>query len=99
MGKVYHINNGDQSRAEYRETVHGILSALREYSDTIFNNAVDLAFSGVWKEWTDEQASGDEVRITEEMLLQCGDMNVKHLVELVREIDSVIEDLEKKVPD
>ncbi len=95
MSRVYDLSGGRGDRGEYQRQVDGLIKYLNETAGEVFDRAVYLALEGTWREWSDDQAAGSEVRFTAEMLRECGDSNVAALAGLICAIELCLETLKR----
>jgi hypothetical protein len=78
---------------EYQEKLAEVIESLNDIEGEINNCMIQLATSGKWKQWSDEQPIGTVFQFTEEMLLNTGDKNVDALVELIYKVIETRENL------
>ena len=77
--------------AEYRVVRSVLVADLEFLLEKLRDGAVQLAFAGPWREWSDAVPVGTVVDITEESLVEAGDDNIRALVELAHAIEHALE--------
>ena len=92
--KIRDIEKYRRAEKRYRDTVAQVRSFLSETSEQLHGMAVDLAVSGPWREWDEEQPIGTEFCFDHEMLLESGDSNVAALVRLSALLEQAIDLIE-----
>ena len=80
--------------SEYKLHISKTVKYLNEVKDELFTSMINLAASGKWKKWSDEQAEETSFIFTQAMLSNTGDKKVDLLMALYERISSTIEQLE-----
>ncbi len=92
-GHVGHIVDL-QEYSQYRQDISETVEYLNEVKDILVDRMIDIATSGKWKKWTEEQAEGTAFNFTLEMLSNTGDKKVDLLFALYERISVIIDELE-----
>jgi hypothetical protein len=92
--KVIDLQARRLTNFRYREWLRCARTHLDGLDDALFEDAVQLALAGPWREWADAQPVGGTTTFSEEMLLASGDPNVHTLVLLARVVRATRETLE-----
>ena len=83
-----------QEHSEYKLHISKTIEYLNKAKDELFTSMINLAASGKWKKWSDEQADGTSFIFTQAMLSNTGDKKVDLLMALYERISSTIAQLE-----
>ncbi len=77
----------------YRECLISSVNNLADIRQMIFDSMVPMAMQGELKEWSDSVPVGEEHFISKELLGSLEDINVQHLMRLMKKVDETIETL------
>lgn len=84
-----------ESNNAYNNTLKEVVIRLEETTQVLFDCSVQLAVSGKWKEWSDDQPEDTEFNFDEKMLHDTADKNIDEIMELLEKVVDVKEKLEK----
>lgn len=90
--KVININQ----KREYQKRILATQELLTKIEEDLFNEIIDLATIGKWKQWSDKQEIGTVFNFTDEMLKDTGDENIDSLYELMDELIRIKEKITGK---
>lgn len=90
--KVININQ----KREYQKRILETQELLTKIEKDLFNEIIDLATIGKWKQWSDKQEIGTVFNFTDEMLKETGDENIDSLYELMDELIRIKEKITDK---
>lgn len=90
--KVININQ----KREYQKRILATQELLTKIEEDLFNEIIDLATIGKWKQWSDKQEIGTVFNFTDEMLKDTGDENIDSLYELMDELIRIKEKITDK---
>ena len=82
-----------QASGQYNEIITELRAKLGDLASELFDQCINLATSGKWKKWSDEQPVGSQVCFDVKMLREAGDQNIKMLLDL----SEYIGDLNKRL--
>ena len=83
-----------QEDSDYKLHISITIEYLNKVKDELFTSMINLAASGKWKKWSDEQAEETSFIFTQAMLSNTGDKKVDSLMSLYERISSTIAQLE-----
>jgi hypothetical protein len=66
--------------ASYAERVKWIREIMQDAAELLDTEAINLAASGVWKEWSESKPDGETITFDPQDLLNCGDRNVEGIL-------------------
>lgn len=92
MAKLIDIQDFSNYRAELNKAIEHLESVENQLLLNMFN----LATTGKWKNWNNQQNEGDIFECTEEMLRNTGDENIDKLFEIFQKVSDVKSELSLK---
>jgi hypothetical protein len=87
------INLRDKN--DYNNRLKETFEFLEKVENDLVTEMINLAISGKWKKWSDEQPIGTEFSFTDEILKDTGDENINILCDLREELIKITERLTK----
>ena len=67
---------------EYNKIISELHRKLGDLASELFDESVQLAMSGKWRDWSGEQTTGSRIRLDDKMLRETRDPNIGILLEL-----------------
>lgn len=89
--KVIDLRKYAKGTGDYRERLKEFADELSEMSNMCFDNAINLAALGKWKDWDKTIHIGATFRFSEDQLLDTGDEIVTRAVQLRIDAEDLIE--------
>lgn len=89
MSKVIKIESYNAYNQQLKESI----VELEKIKQSLLDMSVNIAISGRWKKWSDDQPVGTEFEFTREMLSNTGDKIVDSFVGII----DLIEDLQEEL--
>lgn len=89
MSKVIKIESYNAYNQQLKESI----VELEKIKQSLLDMSVNIAISGRWKKWSDDQPVGTEFEFTREMLSNTGDKIVDSFVEIIDHIEDLQEEL------
>lgn len=96
MGELISLKEWAEKDAEYQAVRSVLVADLEFLLERLRDGAVQLAFAGPWREWSDAVPVGTVVEISEESLVQAGDGNIRALMALANAIEDALEEMGAK---
>jgi hypothetical protein len=84
-----------REKNDYNNRLKETFEFLEKVENDLVSEMINLAISGKWKKWSDEQPIGTEFSFTDEILKDTGDENIDMLCELREELINITERLRK----
>lgn len=89
MSKVIKIESYNAYNQQLKESI----VELEKIKQSLLDMSVNIAISGRWKKWSDDQPVGTEFEFTKEMLSNTGDKIVDSFVLIIDHIEDLQEEL------
>jgi hypothetical protein len=89
MSKIIKIESYNAYNQQLKESI----VELEKIKQSLLDMSVNIAISGRWKKWSDDQPVGTEFEFTREMLSNTGDKIVDSFVEIIDHIEDLQEEL------
>ena len=84
-----------REKNDYNNRLKETFDFLEKVENDLVTEMINLAISGKWKKWSDEQPIGTEFSFTDEILKDTGDENINILCDLREELIKITERLTK----
>lgn len=85
-------------RTKYQDMIEGVRDIIYECGQAVHGKLFDLSTSGVWLEWSEAQAVGATMSVTNDALHKTGDKNIDRLWELLDKMQDVMSELSPDAP-
>ncbi len=82
-----------REKNDYNNRLKETFDFLEKVENDLVTEMINLAISGKWKKWSDEQPIGTEFSFTDEILKDTGDENINILCDLREELIKITERL------
>jgi hypothetical protein len=93
MGKVIEIDKYQNQNLQYKYTIEDIKQSLETMDTELLTMSINLATSGEWYKWSEEQGEGGYFEFDTEMLSHCNDPKVQALLTLKERVTLTINNL------
>ena len=97
MGEIINISDNYKLSSDYQDMLKEVIEQLEEMEERLSLMIVNVATSGVWKEWSDLISNGEYFYFGQEALRDTGDENVNCIFLLMDEVVLSREKIQRQI--